>query len=289
MAAVTGVLGPLDGTALTARLSIVLIGTVIAALGAAVREAQFDRLQALDDAVALRVAFERALAPAPIAPPGFRAVSRYEPAEARMHLGGDFVEGVALTDGRFAVLIGDVCGHGPREAAFGSALRAGWKAIALGGGDPVEWVESLEAAFFRDGRIDTYATVCTGWMDRNANLTRLVTLGHPPPITVSGRPTVLDVAPAPPLGIGMHDRVVATDIRWTGCPLLFYSDGLIENPRRGGDRPERWGIDGLLGWLAAQQTHSDIDRVADDLVAAALQDREQRDDVAVLIVAGATS
>ena len=74
-----------------------------------------------------------------------------------MQLGGDFLEAIALADGRLAALIGDVCGHGPREAAFGAALRAGWKSIALGGKhDPADWVDELNAAFFQDGRIDTF-------------------------------------------------------------------------------------------------------------------------------------
>jgi hypothetical protein len=218
IAIVTGLLGPLDKTALAARWTIVVIGTVMGAIGAAVREAQSDRLVALGEAVTLRAAFERALAPAPIPPPGFEAVSRYRPAESRMHLGGDFLEGVALSDGRCAVLIGDVCGHGPREAAFGSALRAGWKAIALGGGDPIDWVASLDEAFFRDGRIDTYATLCTGWIDRQIGLTRLVTLGHPPPIVLGRTPNALSIVAAPPLGLGDHVTLVATEHRWSGAP-----------------------------------------------------------------------
>jgi serine phosphatase RsbU (regulator of sigma subunit) len=257
------------------------------AIGAAVREHQSERLADLDEAIALRAAFERALAPAPIPPPGLRAVSRYRPAESRMHLGGDFLEGVTLADGRFAVLIGDICGHGPREAAFGSALRAGWKAIALGAErDPIEWVAALDDAFFRDGRIDTYATLCTGWIDREMGIMRLVSLGHPSPIALGRSPIVLDTAPAPPLGLGHHARTTATDHHWSGAPVLFYSDGLIENPRHGA-RPDRWGTEGLVDWLAARPFRDKIERLADELVAAAVEGRQRRDDVAVLLVADA--
>jgi serine phosphatase RsbU (regulator of sigma subunit) len=284
-----GLVGPLDTTALVARWAIVLVGTVMGALGAAVREAQSDRLASLHEAVALRAAFERALAPAPIAPPGFRAVSRYQPAESRMHLGGDFLEGIALADGRFAVVIGDVCGHGPREAAFGSALRAGWKAIALGnGGDPVDWVQSLDDAFFRDGRIDTYVTMCTGWIDREMGRMRLVTLGHPPPVMLGSSPRELSVQPAPPLGLGHHGGWVATEHEWPGAPVLFYSDGLVENPGRG-DGSDRWGIEGLLCWLATRPQHGDLTQVADDLVTVASRERQRRDDVALLLVAEASA
>ena len=282
----TSLLGPLDAPSLIARWAVVLAGTVMGAIGAAIREAQSHRLAALDETVALRGAFERALAPAPISPPGFLAVSRYQPAESRLHLGGDFVEGVALDDGRLAVIIGDVCGHGPREAALGAALRAGWKSLALAGSDdPVEWASSLERSFFRDGRIEEYATVCTGWFDREQGLMRLVTLGHPPPIVLDGEPKEVPLKPSPPLGLGFEGPIIVTDRPWHGEPVLFYSDGLIENPRRG-DRSDRWGVEGLLRWLAALRDASDLPRIADALLTESATTRERDDDVAVLLVAG---
>jgi serine phosphatase RsbU (regulator of sigma subunit) len=285
LAVATSIAGPLDAPSMIARWAVVLAGTLMGAIGAAVREAQSQRLAVLDETVALRGAFERALAPAPISPPGFLAVSRYRPAESRMHLGGDFVEGVALPGGRLAVLIGDVCGHGPREAAFGAALRAGWKSIALAGSDdPVDWVTSLERAFFRDGRIDQYATVCTGWFDRDHGTLRLITLGHPPPLLLDGTPTELVLKPSPPLGLGFAGPIVTTDHPWNGEPLLFYSDGLVENPRRG-DRTDRWGVEGLVRWLEGRRDLHDLVRIADDLVVTATTDRDRDDDVAVLLVA----
>ena len=118
-AVVLGVAGPLDTDALIARWSIIVLGVVMGAIGAAVREHQSHRLAELDETMALREAFERALAPSPVPPPGFVAVARYRPAESRMQLGGDFLEAIALADGRLAVLIGDVCGHGPRRRRSG--------------------------------------------------------------------------------------------------------------------------------------------------------------------------
>ena len=84
-----------------------------------------------------------------------------------------------------------------------------------------------------------------------------------------------------PLGIGMpgpwSNVVVAIPDR-----LVFYTDGLIENPRAEGD-PERWSEAGLVTWLAANPA-ADADRLADRLLAAALAGRERRDDIAVMVV-----
>jgi serine phosphatase RsbU (regulator of sigma subunit) len=285
VAIVLGLLGPLDGEALFARWLIIVLGVVMGALAAAARERQSGRLADLHETMALRAAFERALAPAPVPPPGFVAVTRYRSAEAGMHLGGDFLEAIALPDGRMAVLIGDVCGHGPREAAFGAALRAGWKSIALGGKqDPAEWVDALNNSFFQDGRIDTFATMCTGYLDRSEHVTRLCTVGHPPPIVLDRSPRPLGLSPAPPLGLGRCSAWMATELPWAGEPLLLYTDGLVENPNAHGE-PRRWGEVGLLSWLRTHVPAGRLDEFADALVEAATDEREVRDDIAVLIVA----
>jgi serine phosphatase RsbU (regulator of sigma subunit) len=287
IAIIHGVAGPLDPAALVTRWVIIGLGAVIGAVGAAVREGQSRRLVQLDEAMTLRTAFERALAPSPVPPKGFVAVARYRPAEPGMQLGGDFLEAVGLRDGRLAVLIGDVCGHGPREAAFGAALRAGWKSIALGGKhDPVEWVEALNASFFQDGRIDTYVTLCTGYVDLMAGATRLVNAGHPLPVVLGPPVRLLDVPPSPPLGLGLADEWTATELAWRREPLLFYTDGVVENPSAHG-RPGRWGVDGLLRWLEQDPLPPALDAAADHLLTAATAGREVRDDVALLVVGAA--
>jgi serine phosphatase RsbU (regulator of sigma subunit) len=285
VAVIIGLAGPLDPEALWARWVVIAIGVVMGAAGAAQRQGQAGRLEDLHQEMSLRGAFQRALAPAPIPPPGYVAVARYRPAEQRLELGGDFLEAVALADGRFAVLIGDVCGHGPREAAFGAALRAGWKAIALSGKqDPADWVEALHDAFFEDGRIDTYATICTGYLDASAGVARVVNAGHPQPILLGPRARLLDVPSTPPLGLGFDEQWTATELRWSGQPILFYTDGLIENPNRQGP-PRRWGEAGLLGWLDARPATGSLAGLADGLLESATAGRDVRDDIAILVVA----
>jgi serine phosphatase RsbU (regulator of sigma subunit) len=286
VAIVVGLLGPLDIEALLARWIIIGVGVLIGAVGAAVRQRQSGRLADLNETMSLRAAFERALAPAPITPDGYVAVARYRPAESRLNLGGDFLEAVALEDGRLAVLIGDVCGHGPREAAFGTALRAGWKAIALSGKhDPADWVDALDASFFRDGRIDTYVTLCTGYLDVITGVSRLVNVGHPPPVLLEHPVRVLDLPPTPPLGLGLNDNWTAIEVPWAGQPMLLYTDGLVENPNRQG-KPRRWGELGLLAWLDAHPQTTALTDLADRLLQSATTGRTIRDDIAILIIAG---
>jgi len=285
LAVLLGLAGPLDSEALIARWTIVVIGIAMGVLAAAARERQAGRVAELDEAVALREAFERALAPPPVAPHRFLAVARYRPAEPRMEVGGDFLEAIGLSDSRLGVLIGDVCGHGPREAAFGAALRAGWKSIALGGkSDPGDWMAAVHNAFFRDGRIDTFVTMYMGYLDIDIGVGRFVNAGHPAPVLWNGAPQLLEVPPAPPMGMGLGETWAATEIEWDGSPMLFYTDGLIENPKLHGPA-DRWGTEGLLAWMGERTPDRRVDMLVDELLSAASAGRDARDDVAVLMVA----
>ena len=286
-ALIFGITGDFTVAGLTSRLVVVLAGGALGALGAVVRQRQAARIEALGDAILLREAFERDLAPPPHRPPGFEVVAHYRPAESRMRLGGDFYEAVDLGDGRLAVVIGDVCGHGPREAATGAALRAGWKAIALSGKhDPADWVEALHHAFFLDGRIDTFVTLCTGYLDAKARSARFVTAGHPAPVLVEPPPRPLALRVFPPLGLGLHANWSSTEQRWSGAPVLLYTDGLVENPRLE-NRRSRWGEDGLMGWLDRNAVERGaLTRFGSALIQAATAGRERRDDVATLLIAG---
>jgi serine phosphatase RsbU (regulator of sigma subunit) len=283
IAAIVGAAGPLGTAAYVTRLLVIALGIAMGAVGAAVRENQRSLLGDLDEAMALREAFQRALAPSPVPAAGLVVAARYRPAEEWMTFGGDFFEAVALDDGRMAVLIGDVCGHGPREAAYGAALRAGWKGIALSSEpDPARWVSDLDAAFFGDGRIDTFVTLCTGYLDRHEGTAHLVNAGHPPPLVLKGSTEVLDLPVTRPLGIGLPAEPMATKVPWSGEPMLFFTDGLIENPMKDG-LPRRWGFEGLVQWLDDRSAQT-LDELANCLMEAATASRELRDDLALLIV-----
>ena len=90
--------------------------------------------------------------------------------------------------------------------------------------------------------------------------------------------------PAPALGLGFDHVWAATELSWTGDPILFYTDGLIENPMSQGP-PRRWGEDGLLTWLGEQSTTSNVDVLgAARYLDEAINGRDLRDDVALLLV-----
>jgi hypothetical protein len=77
---------------------------------------------------------------------------------------------------------------------------------------------------------------------------------------------------------------VACEVPWTGEPLLFYTDGLIENPCAAGPA-RRWEEEGLLNWLSRHPAPRELDSFADRLLRDATLERELRDDVAFMVVA----
>ncbi|NEC16794.1 PP2C family protein-serine/threonine phosphatase, partial [Streptomyces parvus] len=66
---------------------------------------------------------ERGLLPTPLLDgSGLSFAARYRPGRSRALLGGDFYDVVRTPDGTVHAMIGDVCGHGPDEAALGVEL-----------------------------------------------------------------------------------------------------------------------------------------------------------------------
>ena len=282
VAVVVGIGGPLAPFALFARWGILVIATAAAAIGAWFRERQAAELIRLSESSALYHVFETSLRPTPTPPAGFDVAVRYLASEEAMTLGGDFVDAFGLDDGRLALVIGDVSGHGAHQAAFATEMRAAWRSIAgTHRPDPAAWIDQLGRTAFHPGHDDLYVTLCTAVIDRSRGTALVASAGHPSPVLVGDTAAPAPVEPGVPLGIGMPgpwgNVVVAIPDR-----LVFYTDGLVENPRAEGD-PERWSETGLVSWLEANPA-ADADTLAERLVAAALAGRELRDDIAVMVV-----
>jgi CheY-like chemotaxis protein len=89
---------------------------------------------------------ERGLLPSPLLldNPGVEIVARYRPSRVDALLCGDFYDVVQTPDRVVHVLVGDVAGHGPDEAALGAALRIAWRALTFADVRGVELMRQLE-------------------------------------------------------------------------------------------------------------------------------------------------
>ncbi len=231
VAATEGAVGGLDGAALWVRLGLLIIGTGLAAFASSARARKDLELRRVDVREALQRSLQSGLVPVPVPPEGLLAEARYVPGVKELLLGGDFLDVVALPDGGAGFIIGDVCGHGPRAAAFGTAIRAGWKSLAYAHPtDPNGWLELVERAYFHDGRFDGFVTALAGRLCPTTGDLQMVSAGHCWPIRLLPEPTLMKLTPGPPLGIGHEGpRPMNRSTLVDGSQLLLYTDGLTEN------------------------------------------------------------
>jgi PAS domain S-box-containing protein len=247
-----------------------------------------ERRAAEAEVAALSARLQAGLLPTPsITDPRLAVHTQYRAGEDRLLLGGDFFDAVERPDATFTALIGDVSGHGADAAALGATLRAAWRGLALTLPDPVATVRALDAVFAAERpSVETFATVCCAWIPPDRHQATFVVAGHPPPLLLSDRAERVELPSGPPLGLGgaRTGTTVSLPCAWT---LFFYTDGLIE--ARSGPRPSsnRFGEQGLLGYLAALPEPASLDGAGlDDLLSHVerLSGEGFADDVAVLLV-----
>lgn len=234
---------------------------------------------------------ERGLLPTPLldgSPLHFAA--RYRPGRSRALLGGDFYDVVRTPDGTVHAMIGDVCGHGPDEAALGVELRIAWRALTLAGLSGDELLGTLQQVLEHERADDEiFATLCAVDISPDGREAGLCLAGHPSPLLARpGHPARLlpydDNGPA--LGLLPGARWPRTQVDLgTEWSLMLYTDGLIEG--RVGDSGERLGQDGMVGMVRRQLTDG---LRGEELLRAAVNEvrdlngGELTDDVAVLLL-----
>lgn len=193
--------------------------------------------------------------------------ARYLPGRRRALLAGDFWDTVQSPDGTVHVVVGDVCGHGPDEAALGVALRIAWRTLVLAGHTGNELLGTLESVLRLERKsAEIFTTLCIVAIDPTLSHARMHVVGHPPPLLI--RDGVIGVVPGtpsgPPLGIFQDVRWSQIDVPlgddWS---LLLYTDGLIEATVGGG--PDLLGTEGLLR-LVEEHGGIELDRLIERVI-----------------------
>ena len=258
-------------------------------------EASLMRLREQELAAAESARLERGLLPSPLlAGSPIRARSFYRSGRARSVIGGDFFDAVLGPSGTVHAIVGDVCGHGPDEAALGALLRVSWRALVLAGVDEPQLLPKLQQVLVSERHdrslFTTAATVALGPADDDGRVTARVRLaGHPPPLVLGPRPTVVAPRVGLPLGISATASwAVAQVVLDPGWALLVHTDGLIEG--RGAGRDELLWTEGLIRVLAGERD-TDLDRLPERLVERAqqLNGGALVDDVAILLLSSDTA
>jgi serine phosphatase RsbU (regulator of sigma subunit) len=179
----------------------------------------------------------------------------YQPA-AGPGAGGDFYDVFALEDGRLAVIVGDVAGHGRKALPHTALVRFTLRAYLEAGLSPRDTLQTAGAVLERQlGGV--LATVVVAIYKPRERVLVYACAGHPPPIVIgAGADSGTDaralapitVCAAPPLGAGVRTGTRQTVLALPGrAQICFYTDGLTE--ARVGS--ELFGTARLIDTLAA--------------------------------------
>ena len=94
------------------------------------------------------------------APSSVEVRHRYLPGSKLVEVGGDWYESIKLPGARVALVVGDVAGHGPDEAALGVCLRVAWRTLVLSGRQPDQTLACLQQVLEQERhRKEVFATV----------------------------------------------------------------------------------------------------------------------------------
>ncbi len=178
----------------------------------------------------------------------------YEPCE---HLAGDFFHLIRIDQGRFAVLICDVMGHGVRSALVTAMIRGLVEENRSELIHPTSLFNRINRVlygFARDPDFPRFVTAAYALFDVERNSLTIANAGHPSLLCVSSCPghTEIDRLKThrdPALGLVENFSYrSSTSTLQTDSAYLFYTDGLVEQRN---DTDQEFGLNGIHAALSS--------------------------------------
>ena len=179
--------------------------------------------------------------------PGLELGDVYESA-ARVEVGGDVYDYLTLGDGRLAVVLGDVTGHGVDATADMAMAKYVFRSLAREHVDPGEFLAAANEVVSSEIAPGRFITMVELVIDAARGEVACASGGHPPPRLVQPDGTVEGIhARGLALGIDAPQayETVTADFA-PGAIVVAYTDGVVEARRDG----EQYGVerlDALLG------------------------------------------
>jgi sigma-B regulation protein RsbU (phosphoserine phosphatase) len=213
---------------------------------------------------------------------GLEVGELYEPS-ARVDVGGDVYDYLALEDGRLAVVLGDVTGHGVDATADMAMAKFVFRSLAREHPEPADFLAAANEVICSEIASGKFISMSYVVVDGVSGKVAGASAGHPSPRIVlsDGTTRALDVHGLV-LGIdGGQEYVEAYAELPPGASLVLYTDGVVEARRDG----VLYGDDRLDALLAKRHELS-----ARGLAAAVAEDARDfaggdlSDDLAVVVI-----
>ncbi|HZQ84706.1 MAG TPA: GAF domain-containing SpoIIE family protein phosphatase [Acidimicrobiales bacterium] len=224
---------------------------------------------------------------------GIELAACYRPAVEDIELGGDFYDVFGLPDGRWAFMVGDVCGRGAAAAATTALVRHTARAEARHLTGPRQVARAINDAMRDTNDTERFCTAIYGELsvaDAGVDVT-LLSAGHPEPRIVRADGTVEIVPTATGmLGVFPIDDLPVEQVGLgAGDALVMFTDGVLEARGVAGDDGIARGFfedDGRVEDLLADLAGAEAPAVAKALEAAVTEYAGGRvlDDIAILVV-----
>ncbi len=216
-------------------LSGVMMSTAIAMIR---QRSRLERLRAealrgeLEQARAIQLKWlpQEALARGPV-----RVAAANRPAS---HVSGDFYNWIEMADGRVAVLIGDVSGHGLPAAFLMSTTQLMLRSMLIRSGDAGDTLDLVNEELCQQNFSGQFVTILVLVIDPKTRTCHATSAGHPMPLMSSGGLfSAIEFESQLIAGImpGV-DYVTASFELPEQCSIVLYTDGVVECASESGER-----------------------------------------------------
>ncbi len=215
--------------------------------------------------------------------PGLELGDVYESA-ARLEVGGDVYDYLTLGDGRLAVVLGDVTGHGVDATADMAMAKYVFRSLAREHVVPGDFLAAANEVVASEIAAGRFITMVELVIDSVKGEVACASGGHPQPRLVFPDGTVEGIA-AHGLALGIdapqaYETVTAAFP--PGATVVVYTDGVVEARRRG----EQFGIERLDALLSEHRALPAQEMAETALVACRewSDNGELTDDFAVVVI-----
>ncbi len=263
-----------------------LVASIASQAAIAIQRAQLhdDVIQAREIQAELEIARRVQLQLLPDQRPDCPSYSFYEYYQAANKIGGDYYDYVPMRDGRLAVILADVSGHGVAAAMVMTKLAAEARFCLATTEEPKDVVAQLNRLLCVDNVDGRFVTMVLMVLDPEQHRLTIVNAGHSHPI-LRTQDGVVRTLPGDKAGflLGIVDgaeydhEVVSLD---PGDIVVVYTDGITEAIGVDG---ELYGTERLT--QALEKTESDLTQQGQSIVDDAYEfigDGAQTDDICLL-------
>ncbi|HET8893577.1 MAG TPA: SpoIIE family protein phosphatase [Gaiellaceae bacterium] len=210
-------------------------------------------------------------------------IGRVYESSARVDVGGDVYDFVTLDDGRLAVVLGDVTGHGVEATADMAMAKFVFRSLAREHPEPADFLAAANDVVVDEIATGKFITMTYLAVDGVNGAVACASAGHPAPRLLLPDGTVRPLEAAG-LVLGIDSDQEYAEVRAelpSGATLVVYTDGVIEARRDG----ELYGTERLDALIAEQRSlpaDALARTIADD--ARRFAGGELADDLAVVVL-----